>query len=150
MDDSVYAEGLRFSCTRCSTCCRHAPGFVFLSKVDLDAMAKQTGLSPADFEKAYCRWVPSLNNLDVLSLREKSNYDCIFWGKDGCEVYASRPLQCRAFPFWYSTLGSRESWDACAADCPGMNTGELHDREEIQRQLDLRAAQPYITRPTRR
>lgn len=63
-------------------------------------------------------------------MREKSNMDCIFW-KDGCTVYQARPLQCRSFPFWDSVLASPKAWEATGKECPGVNSGELHDREEI-------------------
>ena len=35
MSEPFYAEGLRFSCERCSACCRGEPGYVFLTKEDL-------------------------------------------------------------------------------------------------------------------
>ena len=41
-----YSDGLRFECTRCSRCCRHTPGYVFLSENDverLDPRSESTG-----------------------------------------------------------------------------------------------------------
>ncbi|HUX21603.1 MAG TPA: YkgJ family cysteine cluster protein, partial [Spirochaetia bacterium] len=34
-----YQDGLRFECTRCDACCRHEPGYVFLSQTDLRRLA---------------------------------------------------------------------------------------------------------------
>jgi Fe-S-cluster containining protein len=147
-----YSGGLRFSCTRCSSCCRHESGFVFLSEKDLRLLAAECQMGYNDFVNTYCRWAPvffggSLRNGETerLSLKEKANFDCVFW--DGaCTVYSARPLQCRTFPFWRSILGSEEAWNIAASGCPGMGRGTLHDRDEIESCLAARAAAPIITR----
>ncbi|GHV81912.1 zinc/iron-chelating domain-containing protein [Spirochaetia bacterium] len=126
-----YADGLRFSCTRCSSCCRYDPGYVFLSKNDLEALAAEQGLTPGEFISVYCRWVPGNGELSRLSLKERSNYDCIFW-KDGCTVYEKRPVRCRTFPFWQDVLQSPSSWESVAQTCPGMGKGVLHTQEDIE------------------
>jgi Fe-S-cluster containining protein len=140
-----YSEGLRFSCTRCSSCCRHDPGFVFLSRNDAEVLAKHHGLGYSSFIAAYCRWIPA-GGVEMLSLKERSNYDCLFWGNDGCSVYADRPLQCRTFPFWRTVVASEDAWRATAVDCPGMNGGILYGKEDIEELLSLRDADPIVTR----
>jgi Fe-S-cluster containining protein len=97
-----------------------------------------------EFIAVYCRWVPS-DHGDRLSLREKAGYDCIFW-KGGCTIYAARPLQCRSFPFWRSVLSSKEAWDITKTGCPGMDTGWLHDRYEIEAVLAAQEAERIITK----
>ena len=134
-----HAAGLRFSCTRCSGCCRHDGGFVFLSELDLSRLAGVLGMGHADFVDAWCRWVPYVPGYERLSLREKANLDCVFWKDGGCSVYEARPLQCRAFPFWDSVLCSPRAWERMAGECPGINSGRLHPKEEIDgclRQLE--------------
>ena len=140
-----YANGLRFSCIRCSGCCRHESGFVFLSEKDVSLLGTALNLQAGEFIRTYCRWVPSGNNTWQLSLREKSNLDCVFW-KDGCSVYEKRPLQCRAFPFWHSVINSGTSWEATARDCPGIGKGVLHSPESIEYWLALRGKEPIITK----
>jgi len=130
-----HAAGLRFSCTRCSGCCRHDGGFVYLSEKDLARLTEGFGMDYAAFIETWCRWVPYVFGSERLSLREKANLDCVFW-KDaasggGCSVYETRPLQCRAFPFWDSVLCSPQAWKKMARECPGMDSGKLHTREEI-------------------
>jgi Fe-S-cluster containining protein len=138
-----YSEGLRFSCTRCSECCRIDPGFVFLRKKDTEILVSALKMKYNDFVTAYCRWVPWLGGIERLSLKEKANYDCIFWEK-GCSVYEARPLQCRTFPFWPSMLDSANSWDVMT--CPGMGKGTLHTLEEIELSLARQRAEPIIQR----
>ena len=138
-----YSEGLRFSCTRCSECCRHEPGHVFLSKNDIQLLAESLKMGYNDIVEKYCLWVPVPGGEKQLSLREKPGFDCIFW-QDGCSVYNSRPLQCRTFPFWKSTLSSRGAWENLC--CPGIGKGSLYSREHIENCLAQRKAEPVLTR----
>jgi Fe-S-cluster containining protein len=140
-----YAEGLRFTCKRCSSCCRYESGYVFLSREDLEALAAAQGMGQEEFVKTWCRWVSFDWETEYLSLKEKAGYDCIFW-KDGCLVYSSRPLQCRTFPFWDSVVSSPDAWGKAGRDCPGIGEGELHSMALIESRLKARLSQPVITR----
>ncbi|MDR1411499.1 MAG: YkgJ family cysteine cluster protein [Spirochaetaceae bacterium] len=140
-----YEEGLRFSCARCSACCRYESGFVFLSSPDLDALSGELKMKTDEFIAVYCRWIGAPGGFFQLSLREKSNLDCIFW-KEGCTVYRARPRQCRSFPFWPSVLESRAIWENTALSCPGMGKGPLHTREEIEGCLLGQLGEAIITR----
>jgi len=140
-----YDAGLQFSCTRCSSCCRKESGFVYLSENDLSRLANEFQMSYTDFIKAWCRWVPFNLDRERLSLREKTNFDCIFWN-EGCKVYQARPLQCRAFPFWDFVLDSVKAWEPAGKDCPGINSGKLHSKEEITGFLRLLEEEIIIER----
>jgi Fe-S-cluster containining protein len=139
-----YSQGLRFSCTRCSTCCRYEPGFVFLSNRDVSALKAALKLDHDKFLKTYCRWVPDEDGKSRLSLKEKFNYDCIFWEKEGCRVYESRPIQCVTFPFWPSVLNDEDSWEMTAKECPGMNQGSSHSLGSIEELLSIQRKEPII------
>ena len=154
-----YINGLYFSCSRCSACCRYESGYVFLSKKDMSGLAAALNMKNNEFIETYCRWIPSSNSAYQLALKEKSNYDCIFWSntlstefqpespvKGGCSVYQARPLQCRAFPFWSSVVCDIKSWNFTAGDCPGMGRGNLHTRDSIEKWLALRQNEPIMTK----
>ena len=144
-----YAQGLRFSCTRCSVCCRYESGFVFLSEKDASLLGDALNMGFSAFTEAYCRWIRAENGDLQLSLKEKSNYDCIFWAKEpveGCAVYDKRPLQCRSFPFWPSIVDSKDNWEMAARDCPGMGRGKLHSQDSINKWLTAREEEPIISR----
>jgi hypothetical protein len=143
MHKPFYQDGLRFECTRCDACCRHEPGYVFLSETDLLRLAEAKGLSRDSLIEKYCRTV-QIGALRMLSLNEKPNFDCIFWD-NGCTVYDGRPLQCRSYPFWGSNVATEEAWQATAAVCPGANRGKLHRKKEIDRWLNARHRDPPIT-----
>jgi Fe-S-cluster containining protein len=142
-----YAGGLRFSCIRCSACCRYESGFVFLSQNDVKLLATECKMEYTDFVETYCRWIPAGAGEERLSLKETSNYDCVFW-KNGCVVYAARPLQCRAFPFWRSIVFSAGSWDMAKTGCPGMGRGALVSGDEIESWLEQQKAEPVLVRPS--
>jgi Fe-S-cluster containining protein len=106
-------------------------------------LASTLKMNYANFIKRYCRWAPNVDGKERLSLKEKANYDCIFWS-NGCVLYEARPLQCRAYPFWPSMLSSRKTWEVMS--CPGMGKGILHSREEIDALLNQQKAEPIIER----
>ena len=95
------------------------------------------------FVRTYCRWVINWQGKEALSLKEKSNKDCIFWDH-GCTVYNVRPLQCISFPFWESILSSAKNWELAASGCPGMNTGKLHSEKAIGEYIKTLVREPII------
>jgi Fe-S-cluster containining protein len=140
-----YSSGLYFTCIRCSACCRYQPGFVFLSKKDVEILAAEAKIGYNEFIEVYCRWIPQGGGMERLSLKEKSNYDCIFWN-EGCSVYKGRPLQCRNFPFWHSVLVSFETWEITAESCPGIGKGTYHTKDCIESCLVQGRTESIITR----
>ena len=143
-----YSKGLKFSCARCSYCCRHESGYVFLSVKDSLLLCSALNIDYQNFVSRYCRWIDSAYGKKKLSLKEKANYDCIFWesdGKEGCSVYNARPLQCRSFPFWSSILASPLAWKNASNDCPGMNKGEVHSEKVINKWLSESESEVIIS-----
>ena len=131
MTEQWYKDGLQFSCTQCGKCCTGAPGFVWISEDECDAMADRVGLDPISFRRRYTRLV-NRKGQQHRSLVEQANNDCIFWRKGiGCTVYEERPRQCRTWPFWQPIVRSEEDWQNAAEDCPGMNRGALHAAKDI-------------------
>jgi len=97
------------------------------------------------FTMIYCRWVTDMQGKIALSLKEKSNKDCIFWDSN-CTVYRARPLQCRTFPFWESIVASAQNWEVTASGCPGINSGALHTAKAIEQNIKLRDCEPIINK----
>ena len=152
MAEPFYAEGLRFSCTRCAFCCRGDPGYVFLSKRDIMALLTRLDLDFRRFYQEYCTLVDTGSGM-VLSLRERRRLvaggaisnDCVFWAEEGCSVYQDRPIQCSSYPFWSSILDTKAAWRAESRSCPGIGCGELRSRPYIEeRLLARRRAGPLV------
>ena len=136
----------RFSCTRCSSCCRGESGLVMLSLNDIERMCNFFNYTTSDFIKVYCRPIFKENNTYV-SLIEKKNgpndYDCIFW-ENGCKIYSVRPLQCSSYPFWHTIILSEGGWEKEHAWCPGIGKGQLHSHKTVNNWLNARQSEPYV------
>ena len=53
-----YQQGLRFQCTQCGDCCTGAPGYVWVNKEEIAALAMAAGIEDVDeFERLYVRKV---------------------------------------------------------------------------------------------
>ena len=133
-DKPWYHQGLRFQCTGCGDCCTGAPGYVWVNKAEIEAMAAAAGMDVAGFEKQYVRQVGIRK-----SLRELAGGDCLLFDSRTrtCKVYNVRPRQCRTWPFWRSNLRTPETWEETCRHCPGANRGPLLLLGEIRAQLEV-------------
>jgi uncharacterized protein len=133
VSDPWFRDGLKFSCTGCGGCCTGAPGYVWVNKAEIEALAAAVGITPAEFERRYVRLIGIRK-----SLVEFANGDCAFYHSESrtCQVYDARPRQCRTWPFWPSNLASPMAWEGTAERCPGCNHGRLVPLDEIQVQSD--------------
>jgi Fe-S-cluster containining protein len=108
-----YRDGLRFRCMRCGNCCGGGPGTIRVTDGEIRALAEHLHIACTEFRERYARDVGDR----YVSLREKPNYNCIFYDEDaGCTVYAARPRQCRT-----------------GEECPGINQGPLYSAGYIER-----------------
>ena len=135
-DPRTGEKGLRFSCTMCGNCCTGPEGYVLVSDMEADALARRLGLTVEEFLARYTH-----RPFAGRSLTEKQSpfgFDCVFLdrekipGKAVCGVYEDRPVQCRTWPFWRSNLGSRAHWDRAGRTCPGINTGTRYSVQQIR------------------
>ena len=123
-----YRDGLRFECTQCGRCCGGVSGTVLVSDDEIEALALRLGVTPEAFR---ARFTYTRRGGDV-SLRERANYDCVFFDPErGCTVYEDRPQQCRTYPFWDSIVHTPESWAKEAEYCEGIGRGEKNLAERI-------------------
>ncbi len=140
-----YDNGLRFTCRMCRYCCSGEPGYVYLSEEEIINLAKFLEMPIDQFMKVYCRTVDHGDYL-MVSLREKSDYDCIFLTDKGCSVYPVRPKQCATYPFWENIMSSPEAWLEESRRCPGIGEGELISKEEIERRLSDKSIPAMIAK----
>ena len=158
-----YADGLSFTCSQCGNCCTGAPGYVWVSDVEIDRLAAHLRISRDDVIEKYCRRIG-----ERFSLKERRSpqglYDCIFLtevkmpakrgqvalSKRVCGIYDVRPLQCRTWPFWDGLLASKENWDAAGQRCHGINHGSrkfsLEQIESLKNAPDWPANPPTSTK----
>ena len=127
-----FQDGLRFSCIPgCRRCCGGAPGDVWVTEDEIQVIADHLKMDRESFELQYVRRYAS----GRVSLKERSNYDCILLDDHGCAVYPVRPKQCRDYPFWPELMKSKRAWSAEKKHCPGIDDGDLHAAPKITRIL---------------
>ena len=134
MSQPWFQAGLRFKCTECGDCCSGAPGYVWVNKAEIAALAEKMKLDVDAFESRYIRKVGIRK-----SLVEFANGDCVFLDGERrtCGVYDARPRQCRTWPFWESNLRTEEAWRNTCEVCPGSGKGALFTVEEISQQAKV-------------
>jgi len=124
-----FDKGLHFECTGCGDCCRtHGEyAYVFLSKIDVDAMAAHLKMTRIDFLNEHCR-----TDADGTTYLTMLNGACNFLDENGrCRVYSVRPKQCATWPFWTENLKPRAWNGPVSACCEGIGKGRLYSREEL-------------------
>jgi Fe-S-cluster containining protein len=133
-DEPWFKDGLRFECTQCGDCCTGAPGYVWVNRDEIKALADELGMSTAEFEKQYVRHVGIRK-----SLVEYDNGDCVFFDPRArkCTVYNARPRQCRTWPFWQSNVETPAAWKRTCQACPGSGKGKLHPVEKVLHQISI-------------
>lgn len=119
-----YKNGLRFQCQNCGDCCRGPGGYVWVTEEEAHELAKSLNMKFNQFAQHLLRHTPT-----GLALVDSKNGDCPLLLPDGgCKVYASRPVQCRTWPWWDENLTSENRWNDAATRCPGMNRGTVHSQ----------------------
>ncbi len=118
-----YKEGLPFKCTGCGACCTGAPGYVWVTREEINQLAETLHLTPEIFIQKYTRRIGHRLSL----IEDSKTFDCVFLKDKKCTVYSARPKQCRTFPWWKENLTDRAAWEEAASRCEGIN----HPESEI-------------------
>ncbi len=114
--DFYYPKGLRWGCKRCGACCRdatHRPRRILLLPVDVGRLEKA---GEKDFKVDVKREQPFVAEM------RKVGGACINLTGEGCRVYQSRALLCRAYPFWIEK-DDRSFEIRFDLRCPGFGHG---------------------------
>lgn len=138
---SVFAASISmhgFSCARCGWCCRE--NFKIRITKDISRPSNAISVFPLDIRRIMkgtgLQW-DQIAEPDIYSclddgkniraigwiLRRSEKDECIFYGSGGCNIYESRPLICRCYPFLM------DEHDVDIIHC-----------EEAKRRIDVRSA----------
>lgn len=129
-----YKDGLPFQCSQCGDCCTGAPGYVWVNKEEIEALARRFSMTVEDFERKYVRRIGIRK-----SLVEFDNGDCVFFDPVArkCRVYEDRPRQCKTWPFWDSNVRTPAAWKETCRVCPGSGVGPVVPLSKINEQLKV-------------
>lgn len=122
MRDIIKKEGFDFAfdpnaCASCNgACCRGESGYIWVSKAEIEAIAKYLGLQSERFIEEYLvkvgyRW-------SLRELKREGEHICVFFD-GGCTIYEVRPSQCRSYPFWERYKDKKYISEVCA-ECKGI------------------------------
>ena len=118
-----------FGCTLCGRCCTLGNDRVVLvSEQEVAALQRDTGLPPSAFVK------PTSEGLS--SLLTRADGTCVFLKGKKCTVYATRPTQCRTYPFW-GEITTPLGWLRESARCPGITVGHGFATPHAEVALDV-------------
>jgi uncharacterized protein len=119
--EPFWSEGLNFKCTGCGKCCQ-TDGEVWLNTHEFVQLVDSLHLPARDVLTLYVDevtsgWVKLKNkprSSQDPSIVAAGGDECIFLGDDhkSCTVYATRPVQCRTYPFWPRLLFHRSAWES--------------------------------------
>jgi len=114
------------SCLRCGNCCTRFG--VCVTHSDAKRISEATGMKPEEFldlipeppERE--REEPAIlidGEPCLLVLKRQIEDVCFFYNGNGCEIYKSRPMLCRSYPYKVSGLESRVLNEMYSRACPG-------------------------------
>jgi Fe-S-cluster containining protein len=127
-----FQDGIRFECQGDGKCCvtRGRYGYVYLSFNDRLRLAAHFHISLTEFTTKYVRKIDGFYELKY------TDKDCPFLEDNKCAVYASRPWQCRTWPFWPENMDSDVWMNEVVPSCPGVGRGRLFSAAEIEEILE--------------
>ena len=133
MRPAWWMEGVSFSCqANCGKCCDEPGGIVYLSISDAERIAQHHEMEVEDWLRRDCR--QTLDGPYVLNSTPVDDVCIYLDDKKQCTIYAVRPQQCAAFPWWSENLATDRAWNKVKETCPGLTSDDaiLIDGETIR------------------
>jgi Fe-S-cluster containining protein len=106
MSDLMQQEGYPYAfdpkaCEECQgRCCIGESGYIYVSKTEIEAIAKLLNLNVNEFAVKYL--FKKGYKYSIKENKFEDSYECVFYDREtnGCKIYEARPSQCKTFPFW--------------------------------------------------
>ena len=125
--DFIYPEELTFMCTKCGICCgdvdkkkRH----ILMLKEETKHISIMTGKNMLNFANFNVNQLPY-----CYEMKKNENGTCIFLNQNKCDIYSSRPLICRFYPFELIHLPNEKYEFHFTNECPGISKGTHLDKD---------------------
>ncbi|ETD27388.1 YkgJ family cysteine cluster protein [Helicobacter canis] len=113
------------ACKGCGgRCCVGESGYIFLTLKEAESIATFLGV---EFEEFVLHYVKKVGyRFSLIEKPYEDGFACVFFDtqKKQCGIYATRPAQCRSFPFWEGLRSKSELAELCAL-CPGVVKQEV-------------------------
>ena len=114
-----WMDGVAFKCqANCGRCCDEPGGIVYLSEKDALRISAHHTMDVKSWLERDCK--QTLDGRYILKSRDIDDI-CIYLDENKqCTIYAVRPQQCAAFPWWGENLASERAWNRVVEECPGL------------------------------
>ena len=106
------------ACEACKgNCCIGESGYIWVTPVELTAIANFLGISKEQFIATYLFKVGY--RFSLLEKQYDQGHACTFFDLEHrqCTIYEVRPSQCRTFPFWDYF---KTHYEELETECPGI------------------------------
>jgi len=123
MSNIIKKDGYPYSfdagaCSTCQgRCCTGESGYIYVTKSEIENIAKLLGLDVRDFVSKYL--FKKMYKYSIKEIEYNGSFECVFYDREsnGCKIYEARPTQCKTFPFWdyYKTRV-----EELKLECPGI------------------------------
>jgi len=139
IDDLLAPVGTRFSCKMCGTCCHQD---VYVTEGDLERIEQSfpSLRTKVQWLRQNCG-IPGIKAYSLL-VNAGHGMQCIFLVDGRCSVHASKPLQCRLYPFFPVLVDTIRSFIADLgrlSSCEGLQ-GKSYVFSVDQQCMGLRSA----------
>ncbi|CAA6803568.1 MAG: Unknown protein [uncultured Campylobacterales bacterium] len=86
-------------CDECGgKCCIGSSGYVWVNSEEILNISNTLDITVNKLKIDYLKKYGS--KYSIKEVKTKNNYECIFFDSGRCNIYESRPVQCKSFPFW--------------------------------------------------
>ena len=127
MSNIIKKDGYPYSfnagaCSTCQgRCCTGESGYIYVTKSEIENIAKLLELDVRDFVSKYL--FKKMYKYSIKEIEYNGSFECVFYDREsnGCKIYEARPTQCKTFPFWdyYKTRV-----EELKLECPGIIENE--------------------------
>ena len=104
-----------FECQQTGKCCR-CPGYVYVTKQEIQNMSSILDQTPHDFRQQYVKKDQGWDTIATPDFRP----NCFLDKKNACKVYKARPKACKTYPNWPSIWESEVNLLKETQVCAGL------------------------------
>ncbi len=124
-----FKDAISFSCTSCGKCCKGKTN-VYVNPNEIQEISALLNVTENDFKYIYMKDNHSLKS-------DATGKQCVFLKNNKCSIYASRPTQCRTYPFWPQHIIGESEWAAESTMCEGMSFS-LNSKKPISKDVIIK------------
>ncbi len=127
--DFIYPESVSFSCIRCGICC----GDINEKKRHILMLSEEANEISARIGKNILNFADINENQPPYryEMRKNEKGICIFLKDNKCDIYSSRPLICRFYPFELIDHPNEKYEFLFTNECPGIFKGKKIGKEHF-------------------